>query len=1269
MMNSFKYFHYFFWHNIEAKMTLKLASAHPMTGLQESLFALASAPLSPGQNPPYVEQFSTTIAGTVDVPTLAQAWCDLTKRHASLRTVFTVANDGRRVQAVLENRDPHIEILGHSDIDRIRDREQRTRFDFKQDPLLRVKLITQNSGDLVMIVTFHHLIMDAFSAPLMIDELMALYAFGIGVGAPMNARPAAHPGTLADLQNARRGPAGQAYWRHALEGATVPKLPIIDRNQPHGEQGKISKRLPPSVAAKLTSTAQALGIGKSTVLLAVWGVVLARVTDQDNIVFASVMANRGHDLAGIESAIGLFAATLPLRVDLTGQQTFAGLCHVIQEQSHAASMWSAMPLADIIATAGLNSTGVDHTMIGRPETLAWGNEELLQFPQSGLTLKDYHANSWDHYDFQIGFTLGQAPFVEARHDKTRCLAQRVDGLLDLTCDLLQRLLEEPHTPIMQLPICSNTIAQSRLQSPPRDTVETIAQMLEGISSEHMILADVHGALNVKNVETAVVKIAETLRQQGVVSGDRVAINASQDRDFTLNALACWRCGASFVPVDERWPNARQKSVIEAAMPKALLGLDVFAAAAQPANDDEKLAYIIFTSGTTGRPKGVAVRHTSLANYCNSAAQTLGLTASDRALQVTSPAFDLGYTTAFGLLAVGGACHWIGAVAAVDPNRILQEMSDRKITVVKTTPSFLRLLLSAPDPQQFKGLAAWRLLILGGERPDHDVLSALAKLCPQLQVAMHYGPAEATIGCTMGPPCDIKTLLKLPLNGIGSPVDGTEIRIIAQNGMTMPVGIRGEIAIGGACLASGYLEKSQDDRFTTLDGQSFFRSGDMGLIDHQEALYFEGRIGNIFKIRGQRVDPEETRIALLGIQSITDAAVCVRDTDSGPEMVAFVAVKDSNRDVSRLRKQLSISLLDVQIPQQFIFLSQLLLTGSGKADLMTMSASIEHAPQAIYKSQPPETPVEKSLATLWQDVLGAEFVGRDDDFYVLGGHSLRALEIASRYKKLHGEWLPLRWFNDYPKLADIAAQIDRLGRHNETPQSAVIRLWDKPGSARMLCLPGPMGGSSIYREWLGLLAPDHAVDGIDESMAFDACTDMTGAAKWVLREIGEKIADYRVLIGWSFGADLAHAIADQLRATHHAPNIVLIDRIPGQIIDEKERQSPLTKRRYWSNIMKVFKETLGIEEIKRKEDQFHNRHKMQINYDATLLDNNAMTAVLTSTTSDALGPTTQLQSGISIIPSGGDNFSLFHPPHVTEWTAQLRLVLADAIAEDILKEKL
>lgn len=221
---------------------------------------------------------------------------------------------------------------------------------------------------------------------------------------------------------------------------------------------------------------------------------------------------------------------------------------------------------------------------------------------------------------------------------------------------------------------------------------------------------------------------------------------------------------------------------------------------------------------------------------------------------------------------------------------------------------------------------------------------------------------------------------------------------------------------------------------------------------------------------------------------------------------------------------------------------------------------------------------------------------------------------------------------------------------------------------MLCLPGPMGGSSIYREWLGLLAPDYAVDGIDESIAFDACTDMTEAAKWVLLEVGEKITDYSVLIGWSFGADLAYAIADQLRATDHVPNIMLLDRIPGQIMDEAEHQSPLTKRRYWSNVMKVLNETLEAEEIARKEAQFQNRQLMQRRYQPQKLDSNIITAVLTSATLGASCPKAQLQSDISIIPSGGDHFSLFHPPHVTEWTVKLRPLLADAIAQDIRKEK-
>lgn len=1239
-------------------MAAALASAHPMTGLQESLFILSSEQTSSESFPPYVEQFSCCIVGCRDIAEFQQAWCDLTDRHAALRTLFTKTKDGKLVQAVLTQRHPFVEIrVGavRADVAKL---ERQTAFDLKTDPLLRIILIPGQNDRIEMIVTFHHIIMDAFSAPVMMDDLMSLYADRITGQCNTPPPSAASPGHLADLQAARRGAAGQAYWRNVLRGAQVPALPIINSGRPSGALGRHVKPITAETAQALDNAAPKLGVSPSTVLHAVWGVVLSRLTESNKVVFASVMANRGHDLLGIEDAIGLFAATLPVAIDIRGDKTFADLCQDTQRQLQDAALWSAMSLSEITAAAGLTNTSIDHTMIGRPKTLAWGDEETLHFERAGITMNDYTAHSWDHYDFQMGFTLGAAPYLEARHDPTRCPQSGVEMILELTHDLLGRLLAAPDVPIVSLPMCSGDLPQGRLATPATTDVARCGTAILAGPPDQEILCDSDGSLSRHALENAVCERANALAINGVTTGDRVAISAAQDRSFTLNALACWRIGAAFVPVDPRWPFVRQQAVIAAAEPKHLIDLPAHSPANKPKQDDGSLAYIIFTSGSTGTPKGVAVPHAALDAYCECATQRLGFLPTDRALQVSSPAFDLGYTTAFALMAAGGACHWIGAENAVDPDRILREMAARKITVLKATPSFLRLLLSAPEPRLFKELGAWRLLILGGESPDEDVLEQLVSHCPQLKIAMHYGPAETTIGCTIGVPA---LLSDHHLNRIGTPIAGSEIRIIDRFGMTRPRGISGEIAIGGISVAAGYLVPTPDDGFIEIDKAPFYRSGDVGRVLADGSLCFEGRRNGDFKIRGQRVDPQETRTALLELTDIADAAVGLRAGADGPELVAFIVSINGEKSVSTLRRTLAQSLPNAQIPQRFVFLSRILLTGSGKVDMQAMLASLKDAPATPHKPRHATTATERTLVVLWQDILGVDVAHANDDFYALGGHSLRALEIAARFKKQHGKNLPLRWFNDFPELSEFAAQIDNVDTSKNTQDETMLRLWDKPGDARMLCLPGPMGNSSIHREWLAQLSVDFAVDGIDQMPDVDTHGDMGSIARLIVQKISENGYNYSVITGWSFGADLAVAIAGELNVMGQFPRVILLDRVPGQPRHDIAEKTPLCARRYWANVMNTLSETSTEEDVLQKEEQFHARQALQDRYQPSGPIQSDILAVLTAAggTSAALA---RLTTGASqVISCGGDHYSLFHPPHVADWTAQLRSVLHSALS--------
>lgn len=1258
-------------------MSKKLQSVHLMTGLQESLFAFEASAEAGMRQSAYVEQFTCKLTGGVDVLALSGAWGDLTDRHAALRTAFVRSREGRLVQAVLSARAPYLCCINEDTSTSIADlaaTERETRFDLSRDPLLRVCLMPALDGSCEMVVTFHHIILDAWSAPTLITDLMELYAYRRGHANAPTAPARTTVGALADSQKAQRGAAGKAYWRSILGEGGIVTLPWLDATQPPGLMGSVTKSLPERLIAKMQEFTKNEGITVSAVLHALWGVVLARLNDQNRAIFVSVMANRGHDLPDIERAVGLFAATLPVCVNLSLDNSseatessgkgFARLCKDIQTQLRDAPLWSALPLADIMEAAGLRISELDHTMIGRPAALAWGQMESMEFPQAGLTVGNYSAQSWDHFDFQIGFSLGNSPFLEARHDLNRIPIEHVELLLTVKIDLLERLLDAPTVAINAVPVCKSDALVSRLygNQKPANTEPVISTFAKG-DPEAILLGDSLRTLSRATLEQLVDQMATELTKYGMHPGDRVAIAAVQGNDFVVQSLACWKVGACFVPVNPAWPLARQQQIVNAARAKVLLGLPSCYPSEEPASDTpDLLAYCIFTSGTTGAPKGVAVLKDALENYCQSAARTFGFTQKDRALQVTSPAFDLGYTTAFGLLAKGGAVFWLGAEAAVDPDRVLRAMADRGITVIKATPTFLSLLLSAPNLDRFADLTHWRLLILGGESPDPDQIARLAQLCPWLHLASHYGPTETTIGCAMTSPQAITSWSMRDNRRLGTPVAGTEICILDRFGDTLPRGVLGEIAVGGAALAQGYLPPTPKGGFTSIGDRRFYRTGDLGRVMADGALEFGGRCDGIGKIRGHRVDPEEIRLALLRDPAVQEAAVAITGQGVAAQIIAFVRILEGPRDPALLRTNLKQLLTEAQIPQRFVFLSRLLMTENGKIDTATMLAAISDQPDQSTTATPPCTPTEKRLARVWATVLGLEKISGDADFFLLGGHSLRAIEVSSQVERETGLRVPLRWFNETPLLNELAARIDAMQGKDITDAgsvSAVMRLYDQNDAAQMLCFPSFMGSSSIYREWLGKLAPDWSVDGVEDLSGLDAAPDITSMARWILDQTPDSGCGYRVLLGWSFGADLAVAAAGLLAQKEVYPLVVLLDRLPGEPQTVQDSNTlPLDQRRYWSQVMPVLRHALPESRVAEYESQFVQRMTKQQNYQTAAQLKNPLVGVL----SDPDGPVAQsrldrlqaLSTGaVRVLTCGADHYNLFHPPHLAQWSSSLR----------------
>ncbi|MFD2113528.1 AMP-binding protein [Thiorhodococcus fuscus] len=1239
-----------------------ISSVHELTGLQEAIFAVYSelSIASPG-TPPYNEQFSCRITGALDPELLVQAWSSLSERHPALRTAFARTKDGKVVQVVLTSRRPHVLVTeddSPGERDDIACRERSQRFDLARDPLLRVVLIEQAPKVWQMVVTFHHLIADAWSAPILIDDLIALYESASGLASTLPALPRTTPGNFADALYANRGPANRAYWEATLKRGEIARLPFLDASRPAGRKECLKSFIPERTATQLSALAQRLEISESSILHALWGLLLGRLTGTPEPIFATVLANRTHDMPDIERVIGMFIVTVPVKVSLSGNPGFAETCQALHAQLTLAPHWSSPPLADMLAAAKLQASELDHTMNGRPSGLAWGDLEQLPFPRSGLLIDDYRAESWDHYDFQIGFTLGRTPFIEARFDSNRIERAQLSDILEAAQALLANCLDNPYAPIASQPLSSNTGPRlSILEGPSRVLDSTLPELIAEVPGERLATWDRHCRLSYSGLRSRAESLAATMAANGVVAGTRVALSTLPSTDLLAQILATWMLGASFVPINPAWSAERRSRILAAARPTIQLGLED---AVETVECDDAsppgMAYRIFTSGSTGAPKGVDVSLRALTNYCVSAIDRLELKETDRALQVTSAAFDLGYTTAFGLLAVGGSVFWADREDLVDPNRILRLMAEHEISVLKLTPSFLTLMLSAPDPSRFRDLAHWRLIILGGESPNLNTLSQLGDLCPWLQLAFHYGPTEATIGCTMTKPFPISRIGETDSADIGAPVLNTRVKILDPFGQPVPRGIAGELTVFGAALAEGYVQG--DAGFMEIGGERAYRTGDKAVMGRDGTLRLLGRLDERAKIRGHWVSPSDTRKALIGLPEVEDAAVSIRKHNDEPQLIAFVAVGDRAISPSQLRLRLRETLLDAQIPCQFYFLSRLLMTENGKLDTGSMIAAAKPAPGGT-DSEKPATATERLLAEIWCDVLGVEDISRQDDFFVIGGHSLKAIEVSARLARSGHSAVPLHTFFEAPRLMDLALRIDgdMPGNHG-----GVFPLLDTGTAASVLCFPAMIGSASIYRETLDLMELSGSIDGLEDADRFDQAETLEEMVREMLVCATATGNDYKTLLGWSFGASLAFEAARQLEHSGHRPQLVMIDGLPADPDADRNAVTDdfqsLAMQRYWSTVLRKMTESLDASGLERYQQQLRGRRKklMRYRFGGPLRNDLLFIAAEPSGTirPDRRKRIEALSLGdVRIKVVAADHFNLFHPPHVYDWIGEVQ----------------
>jgi amino acid adenylation domain-containing protein len=1001
----------------------------------------------------------------VDAGVLERCLSEIAMRHEALRTTFrTVSGEPVQVVAADTNVPLRVVVLEHlAEAEResaamaLAAEDLRRPFDLATGPLWRATLVSLGHADHLLLITAHHIVSDGWSMGLMLQELDALYAaFAAGKPSPLTGLPLQYVDYALWQRETLSSEALSghlAYWRETLADLPAIDLPS-DRSRPavstlRGRRSYFA--VPAGVRRAVDALAQREGATPFMTMLAAFALLLHRSTGDTDIPIGTPIAGRTRP--ELEPLIGFFVNTLVIRTDLDGDPTFRELLRRVRECALEAYTHQDLPFEKLVEelqpVRDLSRNPLFQVMFALQNAPTAGADREGRALRSveletGLTGFDLALDVWSkgaEYAARIEFSLDlfDEPTVHS-------LAARWVALLgDVVADPDRHVSEYALGGIDEGAPPTVTAAGARDTAHERTVLDDIEESLRSNGNADAVIAD-GVRLTFADLDARSRALAGVLRSYGVGPEQPVAVLLDRSPDVVVALLAIWRAGGAYVPLDSRDPALRLQQVLADVQPRVLLTTrgKVEAKNVQAVFVDEvpplaearfepggvrprDLAYIMYTSGSTGVPRGVAVEHRSVANHLAWMQSAFPLRAGDRVLQTTSLGFDVSVWELVAPLAAGATLVLPPLDAEAEPSRVAALLERYGIAMLQTTPSFLRLLLD----EDLAGCRSLRWIFCGAEPLPRALAERFLHSGSTAVLHNVYGPTEGTIDAAFYT-CSSAAALADTRGGtvpIGKPIDNVQLSVLDSAGRRVPQGVAGELYISGANLARGYwrqpgltAERFVPDPFgggslmyRTCDRARMLRTGDVELL---------GRVDRQVKVRGVRVEPGEIENALAMHPHVIEAFVAPAASARGDRhLVAYVAVDGSQPGAPDLRRFLEGRLSAAMMPGAFVVVDALPRTARGKVDVRRLSGTEVTRQQSGQVHVPPRTPAETALVEIWQGLLAVPRIGVHDNFFELGGHSLLATQVMSRVLGRFGAAVSLRAFFEQPTVAALAAFLE------------------------------------------------------------------------------------------------------------------------------------------------------------------------------------------------------------------------------------------------------
>ncbi|HEU4885877.1 MAG TPA: amino acid adenylation domain-containing protein, partial [Longimicrobium sp.] len=907
----------------------------------------------------------------------------------------------------------------------------------------------------------HHLLTDGWSFSRVLDEVLRLYGAWSAGGAAELPRVRPYRDYVAWLR--RQDPAAaERYWRGVLAGFSSPTTLPADRAAAADgvPRAKLGTRLSPAATERLEEVARRHGVTLNTVLQGAWGLLLSRYSGDDDVLFGTTVSGRPPALEGVEEMIGLFINTLPVRMRVPEDARLGAWLGDLQRAGAESREYEYSPLVQVQGWSdvprGVPLFDIHYIFENYPvESAGTGGAE------TGLRITGSRGIEWNTYALSLMGVPGKELQLNLRYDTARFSGETVERMLGQLQRVLEQIAERGDARLSELEILGageralvvDTWNATSAPFPDRVCLHDLIEARARRAPDSPAVDFGGRTLTYGQLDRSANRLAHVLRERGVGPEVRVGLYFEPSPEMIVALVAVLKAGGAYLPLDTGSPterlawllsnadarlvltHAEMESALPADGPPALrVSADGFADRPETAPEsgvtEQNLAYVIYTSGSTGRPKGVLVEHRGVCNSTTAFIGVYGIRPESRVLLFAPLHFDASVLDVFTALCSGATLVVAPRDAMLPGEGLVELLRAERITHLKITPSALAVTPPADLPEL-------EAVMVGGESCSAELV---ARWAPGRRFFNGYGATEHSVRFT-ALRCEPSPFPP----AVGRPIANTRLYVLDAQLRPVPVGVPGEVYMAGVGTTRGYLnrpglsaERFVPDPFWGVAGARMYRSGDRGRWLPDGTLEFVGRVDFQVKVRGFRIEPGEVEAALLEHPSLLDAVVVARGGVSEERMLAAYVVAHDGVDApaaAELRAFLKQRLPEYMVPGAFVSMDALPLTSNGKVDRRALPEP--QTADAAESFAAPRTPMEEILAGIFAEVLRKERVGRDDDFFVLGGHSLIATRLISRVRESFRVEVPLRALFEAPTPAALAVRVGTLLRAGDAAQAPPV----------------------------------------------------------------------------------------------------------------------------------------------------------------------------------------------------------------------------------------